>query len=154
MSQHPRSLTLAQLHELKGQAIGTSTWRTVSQEEIDTFAKLTGDMQWIHVDVPRSAAESPHGTTIAHGFLTLSLIPGMIGDVVSIADAGVTLNYGLNRVRFPAVLPSGSRIRGQVVLSGMEQVIGGVQIAWMVSIERQGGNKPVCVAELLTRVYL
>ena len=133
-----------------GKELGVSEWVAVDQAMIDRFAEATGDFQWIHVDVARAKA-SPFGGTIAHGFLTLSLAPMLVAEVFEVADAGIKINYGLNRVRFPAPLPVGSRVRADVTCAAVEEVPGGLQGTFAVTFEREGGTKPVCVAELLLR---
>ena len=135
-----------------GAEFGPSSWVEVSQERIDAFAEATGDHQWIHVDRERAAA-GPFGTTIAHGYLTLSLIPAMSYEVVPSRDGAMGINYGLNRVRFPAPVPSGSRVRGTFRVESMDEFDGGVQTTMTATIEREGGDKPVCVAEVVFRTY-
>ena len=135
-----------------GQEIATSDWITVTQERIDAFAHATGDHQWIHVDPVRAAA-GPFGTTIAHGFLTLSLLPEMGESAFVIDDAKMGVNYGLNRVRFPAPVPVGSRLRGHFKLLAAERIEGGWQMTVEVTMEREGSPKPVCVAESLVRRF-
>ncbi len=136
-----------------GEEIGVSPWLTVTQERIDLFARAIDDPQWIHID-PEKAKTGPFGTTIAHGFLTLSLLSHLIESTFSFEERKMGINYGLNKVRFTAPLPSGSRIRARFVLAKYESLPGnGVQNTWDVSIERDGGDKPVLVAEWLTRSY-
>lgn len=136
-----------------GQEVAVTDWITVTQEQINLFAQATGDHQWIHVD-PERAAQGPFGTTIAHGFLTLSLVPRLFESAFSIAGARMGVNYGLNRVRFTAPVPAGSRVRARLTLQATEPVApDGVQMTWLVTMEREGGDKPVCVAESLTRNY-
>ncbi|HSV82173.1 MAG TPA: MaoC family dehydratase [Ramlibacter sp.] len=136
-----------------GQELGRSEWVTLSQQRIAAFADAIGDHQWIHVD-PERAKAGPFGTTIAHGFLTLSLIPQFIATVVAIRNTRLAVNYGLNRVRFTAPVPVDSRLRGAVQLLACEPVEGpGLQLTWQVTVEREGGDKPVCIAEFLTRCY-
>jgi len=144
---------LAELQALVGQPIGLSDWIAVDQARIDRFAEATGDHQWIHVD-PARAAAGPFGTTIAHGFLTLSLLPEMFASAFEVADARMGVNYGLNRVRFPAPVPVGSRLRGSFRLLAYEPLDGGAQLGIEVTMEREGSAKPVCVAESLTRRYV
>ncbi|HZV93674.1 MAG TPA: MaoC family dehydratase [Caldimonas sp.] len=144
--------TLAELQHLVGQELGVSDWITVTQERIQLFADATGDHQWIHLDRERAKA-GPFGTTIAHGFLTLSLLPEMGAKAFAVADTKMGVNYGLNRVRFPAPVPSGSRIRGRFTLSKFEAVDGGAQLVIEVKMEREGSDKPVCVAESVSRRY-
>ena len=136
-----------------GQEIGTSDWLTVEQSRIDEFARATGDHQWIHVD-PARAAQGPFGTTIAHGFLTLSLLPVFFETAFSVADSHMGVNYGLNRVRFMAPVPVGSRLRARFKLLSYEAITGGAQLAIEATIEREGADKPVCVAESLTRRFV
>jgi acyl dehydratase len=144
---------LAELQALVGQEIGLSDWIEVDQRRIDQFAEATGDHQWIHVDPVRAAA-GPFKTTIAHGFLTLSLLPEMFASAFEVGDTRMGVNYGLNRVRFPSPVPVGSRLRGIFKLLAYEPLDGGAQLAIEVTMEREGSAKPVCVAESLTRRYL
>lgn len=131
-----------------------SGWREVTQDEITGFAGITGDRQWIHVDVERARRESAYGSTIAHGFLTLSLTSHLLRDAVGeIGGARMSINYGLNKVRFPAPVPAGSRVRARCTLQRVDPVDGGVQATWGVLIERDGGAKPCCAAEWLIRYY-
>jgi acyl dehydratase len=141
-----------ELRPLVGQVIATSDWITVTQARIDGFAQATGDHQWIHVD-PQRAAAGPFGTTIAHGFLTLSLLPEMAASAMEIRGTRMGVNYGLNKVRFPAPVPSGSRLRGHFKLLAVEPIDGGAQITMEVTMECEGASKPVCVAESLSRRY-
>jgi acyl dehydratase len=143
---------LMDLQGLVGQELGTSDWIVVDQERIDRFAQATGDRQWIHVDAARAAA-SPFGGTIAHGFLTLSLLPDMSASAFEVLDARLGLNYGLDRVRFPAPVPSGSRLRGSFKLLSFEAIAGGAQLAIEVTMVRDGADKPVCVAVSLSRRF-
>ena len=145
---------LAALKALTGSEVAVSNWLTIDQRRIDLFAEATGDDQWIHVDPERCARESPFGgVTVAHGFLTLSLLPGMLADALLMVDVKMGLNYGLNKVRFPAPVPVDSRLRARMVLDSVEDIAGGAQLQWSVTIEREGAPKPVCVAELLVRRY-
>jgi acyl dehydratase len=145
--------TVADLKAAVGTVVGQSDWVTVDQDRINTFADATGDHQWIHIDVER-AAQGPFGTTIAHGYLTLSLIPMLSADVVKVKDARMGVNYGLNKVRFPAPLPAGSKVRATFELVSVEDVDdNGIQVVSKVTIEREGGGKPVCVAETVSRSY-
>ena len=127
-----------------------SSWIEVSQERIDAFAEATGDHQWIHVDRERAAA-GPFGTTIGHGYLTLSLLPVMSYEVVPRQGGGMAVNYGLNKVRFPAPVPSGSRVRGTFRVDAVDEADWGFQATMTATVEREGGDKPVCVAELVLR---
>jgi acyl dehydratase len=135
-----------------GSEFGPSSWIEVPQDRIDAFAEATGDRQWIHVD-HEAAAAGPFGSTIAHGYLTLSLLPVMSYEVVPREDGGMAVNYGLNRVRFPAPVPSGSRVRGSFRVGTVDEFDGGYQATMTATIEREGGDKPVCVAELVFRYY-
>jgi acyl dehydratase len=144
---------LSELEALVGQNVGTSEWITVTQERIQLFADATGDHQWIHLDAER-AAKGPFGTTIAHGFLTLSLLPEMGASAMEVRDTRMGVNYGLGKVRFPAPVPSGSRLRGHFKLTKFEPLEGGAQLTMEVTMEREGSEKPVCVAESLARRYV
>ncbi len=148
-------LTLSGIDGLKehaGKEIGTSRWHEVTQERIDAFADATGDHQWIHVD-PERAKETPFGGTIAHGYYTLSLAPMFSYEMYSIESIAFGINYGLNKVRFPAALPVGSKVRMHAKIASGEDVAGGVQVATELTFESDGAEKPVCVAESLARVY-
>lgn len=145
--------TLAELAGCTGQEVGTSDWLTVTQEMIQLFADATGDHQWIHLDQERAKA-GPFGTTIAHGFLTVSLLPRLIQLAMKVDATKMGVNYGLNKVRFTAPVPSGSRLRGRIKLLAAEAIPNnGWQFTWNVTIEREGSDKPVCVAESLSRQY-
>jgi len=141
------------LKALVGTELGRSRWFEVGQDRIATFADATDDHQWIHIDPDRAARESPYRTTVAHGFLTLSLLPSMLADVLVMVDAKLVVNYGLNKVRFPAPVPAGSRVRGAIVLAALDEEAGSSQLTLAVTVEREGGTKPVCVAEFLVRRY-
>lgn len=145
--------SLADLQAAVGSTLGHSDWIEIDQQRIDQFAAATGDHQWIHVD-PKRAAAGPFGTTIAHGFLTLSLLPSIGDDLITLDGARMGVNYGVNKVRFPAPVPVGSRVRGRVDLVSVEGIEGGVQLVCRTTIEREGGDKPVCVAESVSRFYL
>ncbi|WP_295856973.1 MaoC family dehydratase [uncultured Xylophilus sp.] len=143
----------ADLPTLVGQDVAVSDWITIDQSRIDRFADATGDHQWIHVDVERTRA-GPFGAPIAHGFLTLSLLPAFFDSALQITDGGMGVNYGLNKVRFMAPVPVGSRLRGRLHLLGCTPVEqGGLQLTWQVTVEREGADKPACVAESLVRRY-
>jgi acyl dehydratase len=142
-----------ELRAAKGEQLGVSDWVTVDQERIDMFAEATGDHQWIHVD-PERAAQGPFGGTIAHGFMTLALIPMFSAQVSKTEGVRMTVNYGLNRVRFPAPVPVGSRVRGSFELADVSDVNGGVQVTQRVTIEIEGAEKPACVAESVLRHYV
>ncbi|MFG2787588.1 MaoC family dehydratase [Streptomyces sp. NPDC048419] len=136
-----------------GEQLGYTDWLEIDQKRIDLFAEATGDHQWIHVD-PEKAAAGPFGTTIAHGYLTLSLLPLFGPQLMGVEGVRMGVNYGTNKVRFPAPVPVGSRLRATARISGVEDVQGGVQVAVAYSVEREGGEKPVCVAESVARFYL
>ena len=136
-----------------GTEFGPSAWVDVPQERIQAFADATGDHQWIHVE-PERAAAGPFGTTIAHGYLTLSLLPAMSYEVIPRPEGvAMGINYGLNRVRFPSPVPSGSRVRGTFRVDGVDEFEGGRQVTMTATVEREGGEKPVCVAEVVFRYY-
>jgi acyl dehydratase len=146
--------TLAELPSLKGQVLGTSEWFEVTQDRVNTFADATDDHQWIHVDPERATAQSPFGGPIGHGFLTLSLFVPMWSQILLVTDMTMGVNYGLNKVRFPAPVPVGSRIRMTATLIDVEEVKGGgLQLLVGGIIEREGSDKPVCVLESLSRFY-
>jgi acyl dehydratase len=148
-------LTITGVDELRskvGTELGVSEWHEVTQDEIDAFADATGDHQWIHVE-PERAAATPFGGTIAHGLYTLSLGPKFTFDMFTIEGFSFGLNYGYNRVRFPAPLPVGSRVRMRATLAAVDDVPGGVQITIAQTFEREGGEKPVCAAESVARMY-
>ena len=145
--------SLAELPALVGHEVAVSDWLTITQEQVDLFAKATGDHQWIHVDVERAKA-GPFGATIAHGFLTLSLIPRFFETSMEIRNTRMGVNYGLNKVRFTAPVPVGSRLRARMKLLACESIDNdGVQMTWLVTVEREGSDKPVCIAESLSRRY-
>lgn len=145
--------TMDELREKIGQEVAVGEWQSVTQEQISLFADATGDHQWIHLDQARAAAESPYGTTIAHGFLTLSLLPRLMADTLQLPKAKMAVNYGLNRVRFAAPVPAGKQVRPHITLLGVEDVTGGVQMNWKVTIEVEGSEKPACIAETIARHY-
>jgi acyl dehydratase len=146
-----------QLEEVKasvGQEAGVSQWFTVTQDLIDQFAALSGDRQWIHVDAERARRESPYGGTVAHGFLTVALLSRMMSDAVDVrTSSSMHVNYGFNRLRFPAPVPAGSRIRAHVTPGAVKDVKGGVEIAWNVTVEVENRSKPALAAEWLVRIY-
>ena len=145
--------TLADLAACVGQEVAVSDWITITQEQVNRFADATGDHQWIHVD-PERARQGPFGAPIAHGFLTLSLLPRFFESSFDVLGSRMGVNYGLNKVRFTAPVPVGSRLRARMTLLSAEPVAGdGLQMAWQVQIEREGVDKPVCVAESLVRRY-
>lgn len=147
--------SIDELRALIGQEIAISDWLAVTQERINQFADATSDHQWIHIDTERTKNESPYGTTIAHGFLTLSLLVPLMESALQFKmPVKMGLNYGLNRVRFVSAVPAGSNIRARVVLQALEDFAGGHQFTWQVTIEVEGMSKPACVAEWLTRRYV
>jgi acyl dehydratase len=143
---------LQDLPQRVGTVLGVSDWVEIDQARIDAFAAVTGDDQWIHVD-PVRAKDGPYGTTVAHGYLTLSLLPLFAATAIAFTDQRAGINYGLNRVRFPAPVPVGSRLRGRFELLSCEPVDGGLQLTLRVTVEREGTDVPVCVAEALSRRY-
>jgi acyl dehydratase len=142
-----------ELRAAVGTVIGTGDWITVEQQQIDTFAAATGDHQWIHVDAEK-AKDGPFGTTIAHGFLTLSLIPVIGWQIYQVEGVKMTINYGLNKVRFTSPVPVGSKVRGTIELADVSDVSGGVQVTNKVTIEIEGSERPAVVAESLLRYYV
>jgi acyl dehydratase len=145
---------LAELQTRVGSEVALSEWFEVTQERINLFAEATEDRNWLHIEPARSALESPFKETIAHGFLTLSLLSELLKLAMSVGGVRMGLNYGLNRVRFVRPVPAGARIRGRFVLAGVEPISGGVQATWKVTVERNGSEKPCCVAEWLVRYYV
>jgi acyl dehydratase len=144
---------LSELPAFVGHEVAVSEWITITQEQINLFAQATGDHQWIHVDVERAKA-GPFGGPIAHGFLTLSLIPRFFQTSMEIRNTRMGVNYGLNKVRFTAPVPVGSRLRGHMKLLACEPIEnGGYQMTWQVTVEREGSDKPVCIAESLSRRF-
>jgi acyl dehydratase len=144
---------LSDLAALVGQEVAVSDWIPVTQQQVNQFAAATGDHQWIHVDVER-AKDGPFGAPIAHGFLTLSLLPKFFESALTVVETRMGVNYGLNRVRFTAPVPVGSRLRGRIKLLDLQPIADdGYQMTWGVTVEREGSDKPVCVAESLTRRY-
>ena len=138
---------------LVGQHLGYSDWVEITQEQVNQFADATGDHQWIHVDPERAKKESPFGGPIAHGYLTLSLLVPLFTQVLVLTDTVMGVNYGLNKVRFPSPVPVGARVRLTATLSGAEDIAGGKQLTFACVIEREGGDKPVCIAEPVYRYY-
>jgi acyl dehydratase len=145
---------VAKLREHVGQEVAVSDWLLVSQDRINAFAEATDDRQWIHIDPERASRESPFKEPIAHGFLTLSLLSELMKRAMSVGGLRMGINYGLNRVRFVAPVPAGSRIRGRFTLEALEDINGGAQGTWKVVVEREGGGKPCCAAEWLVRYYV
>jgi acyl dehydratase len=146
--------SVTKLGEFVGREVGVSEWVEVSQERINQFAEATEDRQWIHTDPERAARESPFERTIAHGFLTLSLLSELMRLAVSVGGVRMGVNYGLDRVRFVSPVPAGSRIRGRFTLSALKEKRSGAQATWDVTVEREGEDKPCCVAEWLVRYYV
>ena len=143
--------TVDDLPAAVGQHLGWSDWMEITQERVNQFADATGDHQWIHIDPERAAAESPYGTTIAHGYLTLSLTNMFLPSLITVEQISMGINYGANRVRFPAPVPVGSRIRVGAELSSVDEITGGVQAVITITVEVEGSPKPACVVESLTR---
>ena len=146
--------SIDKLREMLGQEVAVSDWFEVTQERINLFAEATEDRQWIHTEPERAARESPFKRTIAHGFLTLSLLSELMKRAVSVGRVRMGINYGLTRVRFVSPVPAGSSIRGRFTLAEVEDIRGGIQATWNVSVELEGGGKPACVAEWLVRYYV
>ena len=148
-----RTITgLDELKKAEGEELGVSDWHEVSQKDIDAFAEATGDHQWIHVD-PERAKDTPFGGTIAHGYFTLSLAPRFTEQVMKMEGFAMAINYGLNKVRFPAPVPVDSKVRMRAKLADLEEIQGGAQMIMELTFEREGGEKPVCVAQTVVRVY-
>ena len=145
--------TMAGLPSLKGTVLGSSEWFEITQDRVNTFTDATDDHQWIHVDVERATRESPYGGPVGHGFLTLSLFVPMWAQVLLVTDTTMIVNYGLNKVRFPAPVPVGSKVRLTATLADVEEVKGGLQLTVGGVIDREGGDKPVCVLESVVRFY-
>ena len=143
---------IEELKQLAGQELGSGDWHEVTQEQINQFADATGDHQWIHTDVER-AKKGPFGGPIAHGYFTLSIIPVLLRDVMSVEGMRMGINYGLNKLRFPAPVPIGSKIRANVKCASVEEVSGGVQGTFDVTVEVDGQDKPGCVAQVIYRYY-
>lgn len=149
----PRTVHLSDLPELVGEQLGPGEPLEITQERIDTFADATDDRQWIHVD-PERAKDGPFGTTIAHGFLTLSLVPQVVSSLIDLEGVGMGINYGLDRVRFPSPVPSGAKVVATAVLNDLQELDGGaVQAAWEATLTVQDAQKPSCVAVLLARYF-
>ena len=145
--------SLDELRAVLGQEVAVTDWLEITQARVNLFADATDDHQWIHLDLERCRRESPYGGPIAHGFLTLSLVSNLFERAIAMVDAVMVVNYGLNKVRFPAPVPVGSRVRARMTLNKIDAIDGGAQLEWGVIIELEGGAKPVCVAELLLRRY-
>ena len=150
----PITLNLDQLRALAGREAGTSDWLVIDQPMIDAFAQVSGDRQWIHTDPRRAKTESRFGRTIAHGFLTLSLLSRLSHEAIEVSgDFGMRINYGLNKLRFPSPVPEGSRIRARFAVQSVEDIEGGHQVIWLVTVELEGSQKPALVAEWVLRYY-
>jgi acyl dehydratase len=147
------TITLEELKRLVGQELAVTEWLEITQERINLFADATDDHQWIHVDAERARRESPYGATIAHGFLTLSLLPKIVSEAIQLSDLRMAVNYGSNRVRFPAAVRAGSRIRARIVLQSVRDVEGATDATYAVTIQNEGSEKPCCVVEWLARYY-
>lgn len=145
--------SVTELQSLVGQEVAVSDWLEVAQERINQFAEATEDRQWIHTEPERARRESPFKTTIAHGFLTLSLLSELMKSAIEVGGLRMGINYGLNRVRFVSPVPAGASIRGRFTLSAIEEISGGAQATWNVTVERAGLDKPCCIAEWLVRYY-
>ena len=148
----PETVDIGGLEALAGKPLGVSSWRQVTQDDVNGFAEATGDDQWIHVD-PERAKHGPFGHTVAHGFMTLGMFTGMLYELLEVTGAALILNYGTNRVRFPAPVPTGAKVRGHIEYGTVEDVPGGVQVEFRVTVEVDGNPKPACVAEVLFRYY-
>jgi acyl dehydratase len=140
------------MRALAGEELGTSSWLTITQEQVDQFAAATGDHQWIHVD-PERAKDGPFGTTIAHGYLSNSLVPALLHEIVDVRGVTMALNYGINKLRFPSTVPVGSRVRMSARLAEVEEVAGGVQVVIAATIEIEDQPKPACVADVVYRYF-
>jgi acyl dehydratase len=143
--------TLEELRACAGREIAVTDWMEITQQRINQFADATEDHQWIHVDRERAQRESPYGTTIAHGFLTLSLLPRFLQDAIQIGDIRMSINYGLNRVRFPSPVRAGAQIRARIVLQSIRDVTDATEAVYFITIESQDSDKPCCVAEMIAR---
>ena len=141
------------LKAFEGREIAVTDWFEVTQDRIDLFAEATEDHQWIHLDRDRAQRESPYGTTIAHGFLTLSLLSRFMREAIQLGDLRMAINYGLNRVRFPSAVRAGSRIRARIVVQRVRDLADSVEVTYAVTMENEGSEKPCCVAESMTRYY-
>ena len=147
------TIDVGTLRDRVGLEVAVSDWLIIDQPRVNQFADATGDHQWIHIDQGRAATESPFRTTIAHGFLTLSLVSSLLRDAIKLTGLRMAINYGLNRVRFVSPVPTGARIRGRFTLGAVEETGGALQATWHITVERDGGDKPCLVAEWLVRYY-
>lgn len=145
--------SMEELKRLAGQEVAVTDWFVIEQQRVNLFAEATDDHQWIHIDAERSRRESPYGGTVAHGFLTLSLLPMLLEKTQVMPAGGVDINYGLNKLRFPAPVPVGSRVRGRFAVMDVQDVNGATQVTWKVEVECEAGDKPACVAEWVVRRY-
>jgi acyl dehydratase len=148
-----REINFSDVKGLVGQELGVSDWHEVSQQDVNAFADVTGDHQWIHIDPDRAKKESPYGTTIAHGYFTVSLIPYLSSQIWKVTGSKMGVNYGLNKLRFPAPVPVGKKVRARSTLRNVTDVEGGLQLEVTVQIEVEGGDKPAAVAETVSRIY-
>lgn len=148
-----RSLTIAEMKSFVGQELGVSEWHAVTQPDVNAFADVTHDHQWIHVDAERAATESPFGGPVAHGYFTLSLAPYLLAQIWKVTDSRMGLNYGLNKLRFPSPVPVGSRVRVRATLGTAEDIPGGLQVTINIVFELDGSTKPGCAAEAVYRYY-
>ncbi len=151
--QATRFAGIADARSRIGQEIGLSDWMLIDQPRVNAFAEVTGDHQWIHVDVERATRESPFGAPIAHGYLTVSLLAKFAGECIAVDGIKLAVNYGLNRVRFAAPVKVGSRVRARFVLAAVDDIPDGAQILWQAKVEIEGGDTPACGAEMVTRWY-
>ncbi len=149
----PKEIAFADIKSLVGQELGVSEWHAVTQPDVNKFADVTHDHQWIHIDVERAKKESPYKTTIAHGYFTLSLVPHLMAQVWRVKGVKMGVNYGLNKLRFPSPVPVGSKVRARAKLLSVEDVKGGAQVCVEVTIEVEGSEKPAAVIETLSRYY-
>lgn len=148
------TVTISELPTLLGRTLVSESWLPITQERVNEFARATDDQQWIHVDAERAARHSPFGATVAHGYLTLSMVVPMLFELLDVQGARLVINYGANKVRFPAPVPVGSRLRLAAEVLAVEPVEGGVQMTFRAAVEVEGGSKPAMAAEILFRFYL
>lgn len=152
--QYREIASIEELRSLIGQEVAVGEWIEITQDRINLFADVTGDHQWIHIDAERAKTESPFGTTVAHGFLTLSLMRHMMSEMIKIKiPVKMRINYGLNKVRFPSPVPAGSRIRARATLKSLKEIPKGWQLIWNITVERENSDKPCCIAEWLMLYY-
>lgn len=148
-----KEIAFGDVKSMVGKDLGSSDWHEVTQEDINTFADVTGDHQWIHCDVERARNESPYGTTIAHGYYTLSLVPHLLKQIWQVSDVKMGVNYGLNKLRFPAPVPVGKKVRAHAALTACEDIEGGIQVSVNITIEVEDSEKPAAAIEGLFRYY-